>query len=132
MDVGGGLGQDLEELKVKRPGIWGRLVLHNQPEVIGQISLHEELAGRDLGARAYHLHFVLHDWDDASCLKILWDVLPTMQLRYSKLLVKENMIRDVGMAGLITSMDWLMMVLGAVGALLGQAGMEVIKIWTYE
>ena len=38
VDVGGGLGHDLEELKFKCPGITGRLVLQDQPEVIGQIN----------------------------------------------------------------------------------------------
>lgn len=38
VDVGGGLGHDLEELKLKYPGIRGRLVLQDQPEVIAQIN----------------------------------------------------------------------------------------------
>ena len=38
VDVGGGLGHDSEELKVKHPGIRGRLVLQDQLEVIAQIS----------------------------------------------------------------------------------------------
>ena len=37
VDVGGGLGHDLKELKAKHPGIRGRLVLQDQPEVIAQI-----------------------------------------------------------------------------------------------
>ena len=38
VDVGGGLGHDLEELKLKHPGVRGRLVLQDQPEVIARIS----------------------------------------------------------------------------------------------
>lgn len=37
VDVGGGLGHDLKELKAKHPGVQGRLVLQDQPEVIAQI-----------------------------------------------------------------------------------------------
>ena len=37
VDIGGGLGHDLEELKVKHPDIQGPLVLQDQPEVIAQI-----------------------------------------------------------------------------------------------
>lgn len=37
VDVGGGLGHDLEELKLKHPGLRGRLVLQDKPEVIAQI-----------------------------------------------------------------------------------------------
>lgn len=38
VDIGGGLGHDLEELKAKHPDIRGRLLLQDQPEVIAQIS----------------------------------------------------------------------------------------------
>lgn len=38
VDVGGGLGHDLEELKATYPGLQGRLVLQDQPEVIAQTS----------------------------------------------------------------------------------------------
>ncbi len=63
-----------------------------------------------------------------------------MQPGYSKLLINENVVPDVGAAWSITSMDWLMMALGAVRertetqwrSLLGQAGLTVTGIWTYE
>ena len=38
VDIGGGLGHDLEELRLKHPGVRGRLVLQDKPEVIAQIS----------------------------------------------------------------------------------------------
>ena len=38
VDIGGGLGHDLEELKTKHPDIQGNLVLQDQPEVIAQIN----------------------------------------------------------------------------------------------
>ena len=93
-----------------------------------------------IGARAYYLHSVLHDWDDASCLKILRNIVPAMRPGYSKLLINEYVVPDVGAAWSITSMDWLMMALGAVKertekqwkALLGQAGLSISRIWTYE
>lgn len=168
VDVGGGLGHDLEELRVKHPGIRGRLVLQDQPEVIAQINkasnsieltthdfftpqtvkgtprkesdLRKKLTGLDLGARAYYFHSVLHDWDDASCLKILRNIVPAMQPRFSKLLINENVVPDIGATWSITSMDWLMMALGAVRErtekqwrdLLGQAGLKVTGVWTYE
>lgn len=59
---------------------------------------------------------------------------------YSKLLINENVVPDVGATWSITSMDWLMMALGAVRErtekqwrdMLGQAGLKVTGIWTYE
>ena len=63
-----------------------------------------------------------------------------MKPGYSKLLINENVVPDVGAAWSITSMDWLMMALGAVKerterqwrGLLGQAGLTITGIWTFE
>ena len=63
-----------------------------------------------------------------------------MQPGYSKLLINENVVPDIGAAWSITSMDWLMMALGAVRErtetqwrdLLGQAGLTVTGIWMDE
>ena len=37
VDVGGGLGHDLSELRAKHPELSGRLVLQDQPDVINQV-----------------------------------------------------------------------------------------------
>ncbi len=50
VDVGGGLGQDLLELRTKHPELAGRLVLQDQPNVIKQVGKAEkgiELAVHD-------------------------------------------------------------------------------------
>lgn len=150
VDVGGGLGHDLEELKAKHAGILGSLVLQDQPDVIAQVlnaspgielTVHDFFTPQPVkGARAYYLHSVLHDWDDASCVKILQNIVPAMRPGYSKLLINEYVVPDIGATWPITSMDWLMMALGAVKertekqwtTLLGQAGLKVVGIWTYE
>ena len=173
VDVGGGLGHDLRELRAKHPELSGRLVLQDQADVIKQVGNSEkgiELAVHDFftpqpvkgmpqivhssvlhlaertkslpfaGAKAYYLHSVLHDWDDALCLKILNNIVPAMSPGYSKLLINENVVPDFGAAWPITSMDWLMMALGAVKertekqwrGLLQQARLEVKGIWIYE
>ena len=64
--------------------------------------------------QAYYLHSVLHDWDDASCLRILQNIVTAMQPSYSKLLINEYIVPDKGATSSITSMNWLMMALGAV------------------
>lgn len=107
MDVGGGLGHDLEEMKLKHPSVRGRLVLQDKPEVIAQFSkisdsidltahefstpqrvngmLHNGpwslrgLTSGDPGARAYYLHSILHDWDEASRLRILRNIVSAME-----------------------------------------------------
>ena len=63
-----------------------------------------------------------------------------MRLGYSKLLINEYVVPDIGATWSITSMNWLMMALGAVKertekqwtTLLAQAGLKVVGIWTYE
>lgn len=59
---------------------------------------------------------------------------------YSKLLINEYVVPDFGASRPMTSMDWLMMALGAVKErtekqwreLLQQAGLKVTGIWIYE
>jgi hypothetical protein len=83
---------------------------------------------------------VLHDWDDDTCRKILSNLVPAMRANYSKVLINENVVSDKGAAWSITSMDWLMMVLGGVRertetqwrGLLESVGLKVVKVWTYE
>ena len=92
------------------------------------------------GARAYHLHSVLHNWDDASCLTILKNVASAMEKGYSKLLINELIVPDKGASWSITSMDWLMLALGAVKEhteknwrdMVEEAGLKITGIWTVE
>lgn len=146
VDVGGGQGHDLLELRAKHPGLPGRLILQDKPEVVGALALDDvEAQGHDFftaqpvrGARAYFLHSVLHDWDDEACLRILGQLRPAMQ--GGKLLVHELVVPDEGASWAITSMDWLMMGLGSVRerteadwrGLLGKAGFKVLKVWSVE
>ena len=92
------------------------------------------------GARAYHLHSVLHDWDDASSISILKNIVSAMEKGYSKLLINELVVPDQGASWSITSMDWLMLALGTVKERTEQdwhrvveaAGLKVTGIWTKE
>lgn len=58
-----------------------------------------------VGARAYHLHSVLHDWDDASCLTSLRDIASAMEKGYSKLLIMSSSCQTRVQAGL--SQAWI-------------------------
>ena len=63
-----------------------------------------------------------------------------MRSGYSKLLINEFVVPDLGANWSVTSMDWVMMAVAAVKertekewrALLGQAGLKVVGIWTYD
>lgn len=152
VDVGGGLGHDLRELRQKYPNLRGRLVLQDRAEVLTEASKsdgnvdfqtmpHDFFTPQPVqGARAYYLHSVLHDWDDKDCVRILEALKPAMKKGYSTLLINELVVPSQGAAWPITSMDHLMLVLGAMRErteeewrdLLSTAGFRVLKIYSFE
>ena len=149
VDIGGGQGHDLEELRAKHPDLPGKLVLQDQPDVIAKVPAGRrfEAVAHDFftpqpvhGAKAYYLHSVLHDWSDEDCVKILKGIVPAMKSRYSKVLLSEITVPSRGASWPVTTMDWLMMTLLAMRertraeweAILLQAGLKVVEVFTYE
>lgn len=123
VDVGGGLGHDLHALRQRFPDVKHKLILQDRKEVIQPLTSDDafEAQSHDFfteqpvkGARAYFLHSVLHDWDDEHCTKILRNLRAAMEPGYSRLLINEYVVPDTGASWPVTSMDWLMMALGAV------------------
>ncbi|KAI0852445.1 putative O-methyltransferase [Daldinia vernicosa] len=149
VDVGGGLGHDLLELKEKHPSLPGKLILQDRPEVISAVSsegvfeatAHDFFAPQPVKeARAYYLHSVLHDWGDDDCVRILEQLRPAIRSGYSKLLVNEIIVPDRNPTWPVTSMDQIVFVLGAMGertqarweAILKRAGFKVVHVYNYE
>ncbi|MCJ1385013.1 hypothetical protein MMC17_008131 [Xylographa soralifera] len=150
VDVGGGMGHDLEELKKKQPHLSGRFILQDLPQIVEQIV--QPLEGIEvtshdfytkqpvIGARVYFMHSVLHDWPDADCRRILQHIVAAMKPGYSKLLINENVVPDVSASWQITSLDWFMMALAASRErteaqwreLLHSVGLKVVGIWTKD
>ena len=104
-----------------------------------------------VGARAYHLHRVLHDWPDAECLTILTHLREAMsggepvsreskKKSYSKLLIFDFVIPDLNAKASSTGSDLVMMVINAAcertetawKTLLQQAGFRILKIWPVQ
>ncbi|KAI0888386.1 putative O-methyltransferase [Annulohypoxylon maeteangense] len=148
VDVGGGLGHDLRELKEKHPSLPGKLILQDRPEVISTVSengfqavAHDFFTSQPVkDARAYYLHSVLHDWGDDDCVKILEQIKPAMKPGYSRLLINEIIVPDRNPTWPVTSMDQLVFVLGAIGErtekhwenILERAGFKIARIYNYE
>ncbi|KAJ8125214.1 hypothetical protein O1611_g8424 [Lasiodiplodia mahajangana] len=87
VDVGGGKGHDLHELKEKYPDLPGKLILQDRPQVIPTVAdgafeamLHDFLTAQPVKhARAYHLHSILHNWSDDECISILQQLKPAIK-----------------------------------------------------
>lgn len=105
VDVGGGLGHDLRELREKYLALPGQLILQDRPEVVSeaptdpdndeifQAMAHDFFTPQPVhGARAYYLHSVLHDWSDDDCVKILQALKPAMKEGYSSVLINELVV----------------------------------------
>ncbi|KAI9751446.1 MAG: hypothetical protein M4579_006056 [Chaenotheca gracillima] len=150
VDVGGGLGHDLELFYEGYPKAPGRLINQDIPDTIGSIAkskydieheVHDFYTPQPIkGARAYYLHSVLHDWGDENALKILQQLVPALEKGYSKILINENVIPDTGASWEMTSLDFYMMGLAASRErtesqwrkLLDSAGLKAVKIWFHE
>ncbi|EFQ97743.1 sterigmatocystin 8-O-methyltransferase [Nannizzia gypsea CBS 118893] len=146
VDVGAGKGHDLLAYKEKFPNT-GRLVLEDLPAVtnaiegldsaIEKISYDFFTEQPIIGARAYFYHHILHDWSDEQCLKILARVASAMTPGYSKLLLHEMIIPEVGASHFQAMLDMTMMAFNGGmertkqqwTALLGKAGLKVVQFW---
>lgn len=150
VDVGGGLGHDLLELREKHGDkLVGELVLQDREEVIISLASADgfQAAAHDfftpqpiIHARAYYLHSVLHDWGDEDCIRILQNLKPALKKGYSRILINEIVVSEVEASLASTSMDQLMLVLGAMKErtegqwreLVEKSGLTIKSVWKYE
>ncbi|KAJ4371748.1 hypothetical protein N0V86_008301 [Didymella sp. IMI 355093] len=143
VDVAGGRGHDLFDFKSKFAEYPGRYVLMDLPHVVDDQTL--EIAGAEKqafdffkdsvvpDARIYYMKFILHDWNDELCLKLLKNVTAGMKRGYSTLIV-EDFILPVKDASLLPAM-WDLQMMSLLSAmerterqwevLFKQAGLEV-------
>ncbi|MCJ1461494.1 hypothetical protein MMC07_000091 [Pseudocyphellaria aurata] len=149
VDVGGGHGQDLIELKQRHPALPGRLILQDQSHVIDEITelpsgietmSHDFFALQPVpGAKAYLLRCVLQDWLDQHARQILSRIKDAMTPE-SLLLICEVVLPESNVGLLPARIDVLMMGLLAgvdrtrkqFETLLNDVGLELVHIWTSD
>ncbi|KAH9887820.1 putative O-methyltransferase [Xylariomycetidae sp. FL2044] len=149
VDVGGAHGVDTTRLLDRYPDLPpGKLVLQDKPDVVAMARVSEKITtmGYDFftpqpveGARAYFMHAVLHDWDDRDARRILGRVAAAMRRGYSKLLIHEPLLPDVGATLYQSVADVSLMHLISASErtenrwrwLLQSAGFTVVKIWSH-
>lgn len=115
VDMGGGCGQDIETF-VKIHG--GRAILQDKECVIADVCAGREFETQAhdffdpqpvLGARAYYLHSVLHDWSDEDSVRILKNLVPALKEGYSRVLINEIVVVEEKPVLAATSMDMMML-----------------------
>ncbi|KAF2233454.1 putative O-methyltransferase [Viridothelium virens] len=128
----------------------GQLILQDLPEVIKETScldpritsmVHNFFEEQPVkGARAYFLHSVLHDWNDARAREILKGVVSAMRPGYSKLLIHEHIVPEMNASWKMTAHDLTMMTNFASlersrnqwQSLLSSVGLEITGVWTKD
>ena len=93
----------------------------------------------NIGARAYYLHQILHDWPDEQCRQILRCLKPALLADAgSRILINEMVVPPTGASMNNSAYDLIMMAMSSASArgergwrdLISSAGLKVVKIWT--
>ena len=166
VDIGGSQGHDIKTFKEWHPHLQGRLILQDLPEAIDKIKaplVGIETMSYDFftlqpvkgmiavlgkksrsrtdpllsGARAYFFHAVCHDWSDQCCQKFLSNTAHAMDKGYSKLLIYEFVLPNMGTSIQQATLDIHMMatVSGMERTeeqwrqLLDSTGLQIVQIW---
>ncbi|KAF2771024.1 putative O-methyltransferase [Teratosphaeria nubilosa] len=150
VDVGGGVGGQVGAFRKQYPDLPGRCVLQDLPETIKNNTSpleNVELMAYDFftpqplkGARIYLFRSVCHDWDDAHTRQLLSNTVAEMDPAYSRLLIDEWVLPDVGVDLKAANMDVNMLLLfngmerteSQWVELLGDVGLEIVRIWRTE
>ncbi|KAI0411893.1 S-adenosyl-L-methionine-dependent methyltransferase [Xylaria grammica] len=149
VDLGGGRGQVLQEIRKNHPELSAaRFVLMDlgpvieSAQAVGLPSWIEPVVGSFFepfpirGAHVYYLRRCLHNWDDAACKTILFNVANAMDTTRSRLLITDMVVDNEGAARGTAWEDLGMMAIGGIErterqwrTLLGENGFRVHKIW---
>jgi hypothetical protein len=122
VDIGGGAGQAIGNIKQKYPDVPGKFILQDLPKSIQSLApgraeqlgfdpmIHNFFEPQPIkGAKYYHLRRVFHDWNDETCLKILASTKGAMNPSYSRLLIHEFVLPDGNAGPVEATIDLMMM-----------------------
>ncbi|EFW99940.1 O-methyltransferase-like protein [Grosmannia clavigera kw1407] len=155
VDIGGSKGHDLRKFLSRYPDLPpGSLVLENLPILLKSVDIGDNSASAIsvqphdfftpqpvVGARAYYMHHILHDWPDDKAIRIMKTLAPAMEKGYSRLLIHESLVSKIRPLSSVTVSDnTQMMTLVAASErteerweeLISSAGLRLIKIWRPE
>lgn len=148
VDVGGGFGHRTQEFRSKFPSLPGKLIVQDLPHIVATIQPQEsiELMGHDfftpqpvVGAKFYYLRYVLHDWPDEDCVRILVHLRNAMETN-SVILVDEILVPELGAYHFVTELDFAMLclfgsrerTLTEFKEIFDRSGLELLSVGTYK
>lgn len=151
VDIGGGRGQAIENLVERLPDLRGRFILQDLPSVISSIparaldsrietQAHDFFTSQPIhGAKYYFYRKIFHDHSDERCLVALRSLHGALSRDYSKLLISDIVLPDIGCSALDTMSDLTMMVCAGQErsgkewrALLLEGGFKLTRIFKAE
>ncbi|CZR61327.1 uncharacterized protein PAC_11223 [Phialocephala subalpina] len=147
VDIAGGQGHIMEEVRKRNPEIKGRFIVQDLP------STFEAVAGPPEGvefmsydiftpqpvkdAHIYYYRHIFHDWSDADCTTFLEQVVPVLKAQpKSKLLLVDLVLPDTNVTMQEAIRDISMFPIGGLERnetqwkeLLAKSGLKIKKIW---
>ena len=146
VEVGGGHGHVIKELRATLPDFVGRMVVEDLQAVIDTAPPQDEVESVSYnfltekqpieGARAYLLRHILLDWSDSDCRKILLNTIPAMKRGHSRILVAESILPKMNPAPYKAMIDVNMIRFEGRGRkenqwreLFQSVGLKVVKVW---
>ena len=149
VDIAGGRGHEVAQLRARFPDAKGRFVLEDLPAVIDDIKELDSSIERIkydffqpqpiTGARTYFMANIMHNWPDEDCRKIIRNLAQVMVKGYSRLLLSDDIVpetncslrtlgKDIGMLSLHSGSQrsekqWT--------ALLEPVGLRIEKFWYF-
>ncbi|PYH81826.1 S-adenosyl-L-methionine-dependent methyltransferase [Aspergillus uvarum CBS 121591] len=122
VDVAAGSGRDMLAFKRKFPDVAGRIIIQDLPVVFQDVHCqdlglekieHDVFAPQPVvGARVYYLRFILHEFSDDNCRRILENITHVMTKGYSKILIEEFLLPDAHATLFHSMVDMILMVFG--------------------
>ena len=149
VDVGGGHGSLLSTILKANPKLKG--VLYDQPSVIARAEKDQHVTAKGIAERcrlesgsffetvpkggdAYIMKYILHDWNDEACVKILANCRAAMNEK-GKVLVVDNVIAPGNDPGWGKLLDIQMLIIGGrertkkeFAAMFAEAGLKLTRV----
>ena len=149
VDLGGGVGYDIEKMRAKHPDVpAGSLILEDVSNVLENAKIQAPVVTQEcdlfkpqpvIGARVYYLHAVTHNWPDAKVVEILKNIAMAMEKGYSKILLYDMVIVKKNPHPRMPTSDLVMMMSLPSASertedtwyqIAKDAGLTVAKIWS--